>query len=273
MEPTIIYEDKDFLAIDKPAGLMVHPAKISGKKKPRKTEPTLVDWLLVRYPEVKNVGDDPVLRPGIVHRLDKETSGVMLIPKNQEYFEYLKSLFKAHAIKKKYLALVFGVPRESKGIIDVPIGIKNGTLKRSVHSRKMAKRAVTEYNVLKTMRIPVAPSKVSPDKIRNGADGKVASFSLLEVFPMTGRTHQIRVHLASIGHPVVGDLLYGPKKQPEWVRRPIFSDAEKGGRTSRLMLHAHSLEFAPRPGNFIKIEAESPFDFGENLTPTGVPRF
>jgi 23S rRNA pseudouridine1911/1915/1917 synthase len=230
MEPSILYEDKDFLAIDKPAGLIVHPARISEKKKTREKEPTLVDWLVSQYPEIKNVGDDPVLRPGIVHRLDKETSGIMLIPRNQEYFEYLKSLFKAHAIKKTYLALVSGIPKKDQGTIDVPIGIKNGTLKRSVHSRKMAKAAVTEYKVLKTIQMP-------------GVDKKNTPFSLLEVSPMTGRTHQIRVHLASIGHPVAGDMLYGSKKQPEWA--------------SRLMLHAKSLEFTPRPGNLMTIEAES----------------
>jgi 23S rRNA pseudouridine1911/1915/1917 synthase len=229
MEPTIIYEDKDFLAVNKPSGLMVHPARVSDKKKMKEKEPTLTDWLLLRYPEIKNVGDDPEFRPGIVHRLDKETSGVMLIPRNQKYFEYLKSLFKNHAIKKIYLALVLGVPKEQKGIINAPIGIKNGTLKRSVRSQKMTKDAVTEYKVLKTMRFP-------------DAVGNDAPFSLLEVSPMTGRTHQIRVHLASIGHPVVGDFLYGPKKQPKWA--------------SRLMLHARSLEFVPRPGNFIKLEAE-----------------
>jgi len=234
MEPKIIYEDKDFLAVNKPAGLMVHPARVSGKKKTREHEPTLVEWLISRHPEIKNVGDDPVLRPGIVHRLDKETSGVMLIPKNQEYFEYLKSLFKTRAIKKTYLALVFGVPKKENGIIDVPIGIKTGTLRRSVHSKKMAKEAVTEYKILKTVLMP-------------DANGKDASFSLLEVSPKTGRTHQIRVHLASIGHPVAGDLLYGPKKQPEWV--------------SRLMLHAKSIEFVPRSGSFIKIETENPFAF------------
>ena len=256
MEPTIIYEDKNFLAINKPAGLLVHKvikSEAKSKRLEKKSrasgsyaeEPTLVDWILSRYLEIKNVGDDPVLRPGIVHRLDKETSGVMLIPKNQEYFEYLKSLFKTHAIKKTYLAIVSGIPKESRGIIDAPIGIKNGTLKRSVRSQRMAKEAVTEYKVLKTMQMPAA-------------GGTIVSFSLLEVSPKTGRTHQIRVHLASIGHPVVGDLLYGPKKQPEWARPPKLSDG-KFGRTSRLMLHAQSLEFIPRPGDSIKIEAESPF--------------
>jgi len=248
MEPTVIYENEDFLAIDKPAGLMVHQARISSKKKQREKEPTLVDWLLVRYPEIKNVGDDTVLRPGIVHRLDKETSGVMLIPRSQEYFEYLKSLFESHAIKKTYLAIVFGFLKEERGIINAPIGIKKGTLKRSIHSQKMAKEAVTEYKVLKRTEVP-------------DADGSNIPISLLEIFPMTGRTHQIRVHLASIGHPIVGDMLYGSKKQPELVSSCFFSSAgiEKNITTKRLMLHAHSLEFAPRPGDSIKIEAELPF--------------
>ncbi len=248
MEPTVIYENEDFLAIDKPAGLIVHQAKINSKKKQREKEPTLVDWLLVRYPEIKNVGEDTALRPGIVHRLDKDTSGVMLIPKNQKYFEYLKSLFESHSIKKKYLAVVFGFPKEDKGIIDAPIGIKQGTLKRSIHSRKMAKEAVTEYKVLKKMEVP-------------DINGRVTPISLLEISPMTGRTHQIRVHLASIGHPIIGDTLYGHKKQPELVYG-FFSpgaEAERSNTTKRLMLHACSLEFADRPGNFIKIETKLPF--------------
>ena len=249
MEPTVIYENEDFLAINKPAGLMVHQARINSRKKQREKEPTLVDWLLVRYPEIKNIGDDIALRPGIVHRLDKETSGIILIPKNQKYFEYLKSLFESHAIKKTYLAVVFGVPKEEKGIINAPIGIKQGTLKRSIHSQKMAKEAVTEYEVLKKMEVP-------------DVGGKIVPVSLLEIFPMTGRTHQIRVHLASIGHPIVGDVLYGPKKQPELVHGRFLSGAEikKSTTAKRLMLHARSLEFAPRSGDFIKIEAELPFD-------------
>lgn len=239
-EPTVLHEDKDVLVIMKPAGLQVHAARIAahavGRRSrrqpvvPRELPPTLVDWLLPRYPEVSTVGDDPEQRPGIVHRLDKETSGVMLVARNARAFEYLKALFQKHEIKKTYRAVVFGVPKEKRGVIDAPIGIRNGTMKRSVRSAKMAKQAVTEYKVLKTF-------------VRAGGDGNDAKFSLLEVSPKTGRTHQIRVHLASIGHPIVGDRLYGPKKQPAWA--------------DRMMLHAFAIEFV-MDGRRMRFEAEPP---------------
>jgi len=233
LEPKILYEDENFLAIDKPAGLMVHPARIAPGKKSKNTapEPTFVDWLLANRPEVKTVGDDPATRPGIVHRLDKETSGVMLIAKTQAYFEYLKSLFQKHEIRKTYYAIVRGVPAPRKGIIDAPIGIVNGTLKRSVRSKKMRKEAVTEYGVVKEWG--------------EGGSG-YERFSLLEVHPRTGRTHQIRVHLASIGHPILGDKLYGPKPTPS-NQLPI----------TRLMLHAAAIEFTAKNGSTIRIESES----------------
>lgn len=229
MQPEIIYETENFLAVNKPAGLLVHQARTADKKDDaRQKEPTLVDWLLARYPELRAVGDDPEFRPGIVHRLDKETSGVILVPKNQDYFEYLKSLFQSHAIKKEYYAVVSGVPKDSEGIIEKPIGITNGTLKRSVRSKKMLKDAVTRYRVVRKFKNP---------------EGE--SFSLLAVSPETGRTHQIRVHLASIGHPVVGDPLYGPK--------------QRSG--SRLMLHAAAIEFREKNGSVIRIESELPQEF------------
>ncbi|HUC31630.1 MAG TPA: pseudouridine synthase, partial [Candidatus Paceibacterota bacterium] len=110
-EPEIIFENEDFLVINKPAGLTVHAARVSSKRRvdeARASEPTLVDWLRARYPEIKNVGDDPALRPGIVHRLDKATSGVMLVAKTQASFEHLKKLFQEHRMRKTYFALVWG---------------------------------------------------------------------------------------------------------------------------------------------------------------------
>ena len=233
-EPQIVYEDKNFLAIDKPSGLMVHGVKVNEKNKEKKEQrPTLTDWLIKEYPEIKNVGDDPILRPGIVHRLDKETSGIMLIPRNQRYFEYLKALFQRHEIKKTYVALVAGKLKKDEGTIDAPIGIKNGTIKRSIHSKKMAKEVVTEYKVLKTFEI--------------STDGQPKIYSLLEVRPKTGRTHQIRVHLASIGHPILGDHMYGPQK--------------KANTTGRLMLHALLIEFSTEDGKRMKFEADLPEEF------------
>ena len=232
-EPNVIYKNKDFLVVDKPAGLLVHSARVNGaRKKDEKKVPTLTDWLLKHYPQVKTVGDDPAERPGIVHRLDKETSGVMLVALNQRSFEYLKSLFMGHAIAKTYRAIVYGKPKKSEGIINMPIGIKNGTLKRSVRSPRMAKEAVTSYKVLKTWDAP-------------SADGKERPFSLLEVAPKTGRTHQIRVHLTSIGNPIVGDPLYGPKKMPPWA--------------DRLMLHALRVAFPDRKGRTLRFEAKCLF--------------
>ncbi|MBI3589444.1 MAG: RluA family pseudouridine synthase [Candidatus Liptonbacteria bacterium] len=232
-EPEVIYEDRNFLAVNKPAGLLVHASNLKLKNKNEKLlEPTLVSWLLYRYKEISKVGDDPKVRPGIVHRLDKDTSGVMLIARNQKYFDYLKKLFQEHKIRKTYLALVYGIPKEKKGVINKPIALKPGTTKRSVFGGKMEKEAVTEYNLVEGF---------------NETSDKV--FSLLEVHPRTGRTHQIRVHLASIGCPVLNDQIYAPKK-------------EKVG-SGRLMLHALSLEFTNETGKKILIESELPKEFRE----------
>lgn len=233
-EPEIIFENEDFLVINKPAGLTVHAARVSSKRRvdeARASEPTLVDWLRARYPEIKNVGDDPALRPGIVHRLDKATSGVMLVAKTQASFEHLKKLFQEHRMRKTYFALVWGVPAENDGVIDAPIGIKTGSLKRSVHSSKMVKAAVTEYSVIKKIGT-------------SGGD----QYALLKVQPKTGRTHQIRVHLASIGHPIVGDALYGKKSQGV-------------PPAPRLMLHAAAIAFSDDRGNSFEFEAPLPDDF------------
>jgi 23S rRNA pseudouridine1911/1915/1917 synthase len=231
--PEIIFENKDFLVVNKPAGLMVHGVRVSAARRvdeARAAEPTLVDWLLAHRPEVKAVGDEPTLRPGIVHRLDKATSGVMIIAKTQASFEHLKKLFQEHRIEKTYYALVFGVPAKEKGIVDAPIGIKNGSLKRSIHISKMAKSAVTEYSVVKKFA-------------KDGSE----PYALLEIHPKTGRTHQIRVHLASIGHPIVGDPMYGKKSQPAFAKR--------------LMLHAGAIAFSSDRGDHFVFEAPLPPDF------------
>ncbi|MEX2032938.1 MAG: RNA pseudouridine synthase, partial [Candidatus Colwellbacteria bacterium] len=146
LEPRVMYKDKNFLAIDKPAGLLVHPTANS-------KENTLVEWLKKRYPEVTKVGDDPKTRPGIVHRLDRDTSGIMLVARNQEYFKYLKRLFSAGGgpasggqplIKKTYRALVRGRVMPKKGIIEKEIKIKSGTVKRTVFKGRSEKAALTE---------------------------------------------------------------------------------------------------------------------------------
>ena len=220
LPPKVIYEQEEFLGVSKPSGMLVHA---SGTKHTADKE-TLVDWLLPRFPELRQVGDDPATRPGIVHRLDKDTSGVILIPRTQEYFLYLKSLFAGRQMVKTYLALVWG-HAPAHGSITLPIGIKSGTTKRTVRGGKMVKEARTDYELVRHLE----------------------ATSLLKVMPRTGRTHQIRVHLASAGHPVAGDPLYGGKKKEPWV--------------TRLMLHALSLEFPSASGARIRIEAEPDADF------------
>lgn len=227
--PSVIYEDEDFAAVYKPSGLRVHKAQSE-----KGGGPTLVDWLIERYPELKTVGDDTVTRPGIVHRIDQGASGILLVPRNQRSFVYFKDLFKKRLITKFYLALVYGEVRQNKGTITSLISLKPGSLKRTVHKGKETREALTEYEVLEPRSAPETNKKES-------------ELTLLTIRIITGRTHQIRVHLASIGHPVVGDYLYGSKKQPAWAKR--------------LMLHAWSLEFTGPKGERLHLEAEPPEEF------------
>ena len=218
----IIYEASDFIVINKPAGLLVHPVK--------KGDKSLIDWLLAHYPSVKEVGDKPEMRPGIVHRLDKNTSGALLVCLTQEAFRYFKKRFQEKTIQKTYLAVVHGIPKDKKGVIDKPIGLKSGTTKQTTYTAraKMVKEAITEYQVERV----------------------IGEYSLLKVKPLTGRTHQIRVHLASIGHPIVGDRLYGSKNKT----------------IERQLLHAESLEVTAPDGSRINIAAEPPQDFQDAIT-------
>ena len=222
MSIRIVYEDADILVINKPSGLITHPKNAEDKQE------SVTGWVVSKNTEIKNVGEDP-LRPGLVHRLDKDTSGLLVIAKTQDSFLYLKNLFQDKKIKKFYLALVSGKPREPKGIIDAPmgrIGMKRTTQVRGNKKLKDKKEAVTEYKTLKNFH----------------------NFTLLEVSPHTGRTHQIRVHLKSIGTPVAGDPLYG-HKNPNGPNEP-----------ERLFLHAYKLQFISPDGKSLAFETDLPDD-------------
>ena len=244
-EIKIIYEDNDFLIIDKPSGLLTHPRNKNDKSE------SVVSWLLKNRPSVKDVGEDKI-RPGIVHRLDKETSGLLLIAKNQKSFEYLKGLFQKREIKKTYIALVYGQlknPEKSlrdlgagkRGVIETPLG-KLGTRQTTkVHGKHELKErnAITRYKVLQEYSRPQVLNNPSYDGLFN-------TYSLLEIKPLTGRTHQIRVHLKSIGHPVVCDPLYASKK--------LICPPE----LNRLFLHAQKLSFVSPAGESLTIEVDLP---------------
>jgi len=220
----IVYEDKDVIVIEKPAGLVTHPAKTGQND-------ALVNGLIAYYPSIKSIGDNP-LRPGLVHRLDKDTSGLMVVAKNNQAFKYLKKQFQEGKIVKHYFALVISRVKDKKGIITKAISIsKKDRRKRSALLDKKSKKAWTEYKILKNFK----------------------DYSLLEVIPKTGRTHQIRVHLASIGHPIAGD------KQYKFKRRPCPKNL------SRQFLHAHYLKFQLPNGRLVEIKSKLPRDLKEVL--------
>lgn len=226
----IIHETPDYLIVYKPYGLTVH--------KPNSTYPfpTLADFLVVEYPELSRVGDDPILRPGIVHRLDKDTSGLMLICRTQESFEYYKSLFKKRTIHKKYYVLVHGQIFHDQ-IIDKPIvRSKTDGSKFCVSVGKTAsdkaKQAITEINILKVYR----------------------DYTFLSAKPKTGRTHQIRVHLQSISRIVAGDTLYKPKR------------SKTPNKLNRLFLHAYYLKFKDSNGEKQEFKIGLPKDLYTFLT-------
>lgn len=229
----ILFENDSLVAINKPAGLVVHA---DGRTK----EPTVTDWVLSRYPEMLEIGeplrlrsgqaDENIIhRPGIVHRLDRETSGVLVIAKTKESFAFLKAKFQSREMKKMYNAFVYGEMKEDDGTIDRPIGRSRKDFRMwsaQRGARGEMREAVTDYAVL----------------ARGGG------FSYLEVRPQTGRTHQIRVHMKAINHPIVCDSLYA-------------QNHEAALGFGRLALHARSIEFTDSNDELLKIEAPYPEDF------------
>jgi 23S rRNA pseudouridine1911/1915/1917 synthase len=227
---TILYEDQDIVVVNKPAGLVVHPA-------PGHAGGTLVNALLHHIPDLSGIGGEA--RPGIVHRLDKDTSGAMVVAKHEAALRNLQAQFKSRKVEKRYIALVEGKIEEDQGRIIAPIGRDPRNRKRMAvifaenPGALTARPSTTEYKVLARYSVPLH------NDLGHG------TFTLVQAHPITGRTHQIRVHFTWLGHPLVGDPIYGLKRQ----RIP----------SPRLFLHAAHLAFAlPSTGQWVEFSAPLP---------------
>jgi len=254
--PEITYEDENVFVFNKPAGLMVHGDGRSPKESEAPygagAQKTLADILIEHYPEMKEVGEPMraktgagaekiIYRPGIVHRLDKDTTGALVVAKNEKTFQFLKKQFQERAVIKKYLAIVRGSVKDESGLISRPIGRSRSDFRKwsaQRGARGEMREAVTEYKVVK----------------RFLKDGE--KFTLLEVFPKTGRTHQIRVHLKAINYPIIGDKLYGDSRgEVLGFNRPA--------------LHAALVSFESAPGRRVLAEAPLPEDFQKAVANAG----
>lgn len=244
MNIPILFENNDLLVINKPSGLVVH---VDG----RHDEPSVAEWFAERYPESAHVGEAMVIshggenidinRAGIVHRIDRDTSGCLVIAKNQAAFENLKEQFKSHTIKKKYVAVIYGWLRDERGIIDRPIGRSASDIRAWTTANKARgemRPAITRFAVRRNFQIESAPSFAETPA------GK-EKYSIVDLYPQTGRTHQLRVHLASLDHPIVGDPIYSGSRQ---TSLPV----------ERTMLHAEKITFSDVNGKPIEVSAPMP---------------
>jgi 23S rRNA pseudouridine1911/1915/1917 synthase len=234
-----LYEDKHLIVINKPPGLVVHPA-------PGHYSGTLVNALLYHCPDLKGIGG--ALRPGIVHRLDKDTSGALVVAKSADAHEHLARQFKARTIQKNYLALVFGEFEETDGTIRLSIGRHPTERKRMSTQSRKRREAETQWNICE----------------------KFKGITLLALHLKTGRTHQIRVHCAAMDHPIVGDPVYRPRKLMQNITKTYSTlpasmvDAVKA--VKRQMLHARRLGFIhPKTGEEMVLEAPVPRDMAALL--------
>jgi 23S rRNA pseudouridine1911/1915/1917 synthase len=232
----IVYEDDDLAVINKPAGMMVHAG--AGASDDARNRGTLVNALLHHLASLSGVGGE--LRPGIVHRLDKETSGLIVVAKNDESHRKLSGQFAAREVKKKYIALVHGWVKKDSGTINQSISRDPVRRMRMTTRLEGGRTAVTHYRAARRL------------------DTKFGKFTLLEVKIDTGRTHQIRVHVAGMGHPVVGDTVYGAPKQARGKNAVIG--------LGRNFLHSAELEFRhPRSGELVSLKSELPGELSEFL--------
>jgi len=255
----IIYEDDDLAVINKPAGMMVHAG--AGATDDDRNRGTLVNALLHHFTQLSEVGGEA--RPGIVHRLDKETSGLILVARNDVAHRNLAKQFSGRAVKKRYVALVHGWPERPRGAITAAISRDSIRRTRMTTRGTAGRTAVTHYEV------------------RERIDSPYGRFALIDVRIETGRTHQIRVHMASIGHPVVGDTLYGAagvlrssaaprtasRKRAAAEREAAAPDAQPGAlRLERNFLHAAAVELShPRTGGPLSFTAPLPAELTQFL--------
>jgi 23S rRNA pseudouridine1911/1915/1917 synthase len=245
----IVYEDEDLAVINKPAGMMVHAG--AGASDDARNRGTLVNALLHHMASLSGVGGE--LRPGIVHRLDKETSGLIVVAKNDEAHRRLSEQFAAREVKKKYIALVHGWVKKDSGTIDQNISRDRVRRTRMTTRGKGGRTAVTHYRVVRRV------------------DSPFGKFTLLNVKIDTGRTHQIRVHMAGMGHPVVGDTVYGAAGVLRKSRIPPKPkdglDGAPAVSLDRNFLHAAELEFRhPRRGDVIALKRELPDELSSFLS-------
>ncbi len=229
MDIPILYEDDDIIVINKPSGVMTHPDG-------RSQSETISDWFATQYPQSKEVGEparlvsgETITRPGIVHRLDTDTTGVLILAKTNKAHAFLKHSFQEHTIKKTYLAFVYGILKEKKGTINLPIGRSRKDFRLRSAQRKARgtlREAITRYETIATTK----------------------EHTFVRIMPETGRAHQIRVHFKAIHHPVVCDALYAPKHP-----------CDLG--ISHLGLHAYRIAFLLPSGKEVEVIAPPPEDF------------
>lgn len=227
LRPLIVYQDNNILVLEKPTGLLVHSTSA-------KNEYTLVDWLISKYPQIKKIKWPQKNRPGIVHRLDRDTSGLMVIAKNLKSYQWLKTQFKNRRVTKKYKVLVFGKVVPKKDVIVSSIG--HGTKKMTA---LQGKPAYTKYQV----------EKYFTTSLNTDPQHKILSLLIVEI--KTGRTHQIRVHFKSTGHPVVGDQIYA-KGRDKKVSLKLG--------LKRQFLHSIFLGFYDLNGKWLEFKSELPQD-------------